>query len=301
LPPKLISPVVAPAVSLMLTLAVAGGTAHAGDTAEAKKIFNQRCTACHSFGKGVKVGPDLKGVNQRRQRPWLLKFIRSSQGLIKAGDPVAQELFAQFKQQRMPDWTDLSEKQVSTILDWLAQNGPEQKEPDERSAELATVADINRAREIFHGRTKLAHGGLACSSCHSIRESGQSSGGTLAPELTSAYLRYRDRAMTLFLKKPCSQRTPEIATGHYLTPHESFAIKAYLRHAAVTEQKTTPGRVGEGELAAPEPTSAGAFPSPPKVPNTKDRVGEGELASPKPVTGGSANPPRVPNTKEGTP
>jgi protein SCO1/2 len=52
------------------------GAAHATD---AKKIFNQRCTACHTFGKGVKVGPDLKGVTARRQRPWLLKFVRSSQ------------------------------------------------------------------------------------------------------------------------------------------------------------------------------------------------------------------------------
>ena len=31
--------------------------------------FTTRCTACHTFGKGVKVGPDLKGVTERRQRP----------------------------------------------------------------------------------------------------------------------------------------------------------------------------------------------------------------------------------------
>src|SRR4051812_38076999 len=72
----------------------------AAGTPEAKKIFNQRCTACHSFGKGIKVGPDLKGVTKRRERPWLLKFIRSSQTVIGAGDPVASKLFADFKKQR---------------------------------------------------------------------------------------------------------------------------------------------------------------------------------------------------------
>ena len=80
-----------------------GRSAFASDAAEAKKIFNQRCTACHTFGRGVKVGPDLKGVNERRARPWLLRFIRSSQSLIKEGDAVASGLFDQFRRQRMPD------------------------------------------------------------------------------------------------------------------------------------------------------------------------------------------------------
>ena len=97
-------------------------SAHA-DAAEAKKIFTTRCTACHTFGKGVKVGPDLKGVTERRQRAWLLKFIRSSSKVIESGDEIATGLFAQFNQQRMPDWVDLSEEQVNSILDWLAANG----------------------------------------------------------------------------------------------------------------------------------------------------------------------------------
>src|ERR1043166_7562949 len=56
------------------------------DTAEAKKIFTTRCMACHTFGKGVKVGPDLKGVTERRQRPWIIKFVQSSSKVIAAGD-----------------------------------------------------------------------------------------------------------------------------------------------------------------------------------------------------------------------
>ena len=141
--------------------------AHAVD---AKKVFNQRCTACHTFGKGVKVGPDLKGVTVRRQRPWLLKFIRSSQRVIASGDPVANDLFRTFKRQRMPDWTDLSPQDVSAILDWLAADGPEQKPADERDAELAGAAEVARARALFDGRTPLASGGLACGACHTVRD-----------------------------------------------------------------------------------------------------------------------------------
>ena len=113
--------------TLIASVVFAAGVlpARAAHATDAKKIFNQRCTACHTFGKGVKVGPDLKGVTVRRQRPWLLKFVRSSQQVIAGGDPVANELFRTFKRQRMPDWTDLSPQDVNAILDWLAVDGPE--------------------------------------------------------------------------------------------------------------------------------------------------------------------------------
>src|SRR5579872_660524 len=205
-------------LSVFLTIAIAGtgGPAGATEVVEAKKIFNQRCSACHSFGRGVKVGPDLKGVTTRRPRAWLLRFIRSSQTLVKGGDATAQTLFAQFKQQRMPDWTDLSEAQITGVLDWFTNNGPEQKEPDERGAELGTDADVERARQLFDGRQLLTYGGLACGACHAIRENGVTVGGTLGPELTDTYARFHDRALTLYLKRPCSHRVPEIEAAHYL-------------------------------------------------------------------------------------
>src|SRR5690348_6897660 len=65
---------------------------------EAAATFNKRCTACHTYGKGPKVGPDLKGVNDRRKLEWLLKFIHGSSNVIKSGDPIATALFAQYKQ-----------------------------------------------------------------------------------------------------------------------------------------------------------------------------------------------------------
>src|SRR5215470_17425287 len=70
--------------------------AASADTAEAKKIFTTRCMACHTFGKGVKVGPDLKGVNDRRQRDWLLRFVKASSTMV-GSDPIAVQLFDEFK------------------------------------------------------------------------------------------------------------------------------------------------------------------------------------------------------------
>ena len=254
------------AAILAVTIAVAGvavgsGTASA-DTVEAKKIFTGRCMACHTFGKGVKVGPDLKGVTERRQRPWLLKFIRSSQSVIDSGDPIATELFQQFKQQRMPDWIDLSEQQIGSILDWLAINGPEQQEPDARPAELATAAEIDTGRQLFHGERKMVHGGSACASCHAIRDSGGQGGGTLAADLTNVYSQYQDSLMTLFLKHPCVERIPESTLAAFLAPEESFALKAYLRHAALTDQSGSPGHPSATVAkTVDKPSSGGATPT----------------------------------------
>jgi cytochrome c2 len=226
------------ATTIAVTLAAAtiSGSAHA---IEPKKVFNSRCTACHTYGKGIKVGPDLKGVTARRSRDWLIRFVRSSQSVIKNGDPTAAALFKQFKGERMPDWTDLTPADVNAILDWFATDGPEQREPDERDAALATEADLSRARALFEGTTPLANGGLACASCHRVA-GGSLRGGTMGPDLTDAYVRYRDRALTLNLKRPCTPRHPETAHGKYLTPDEAFALKAYLRRASLKPRGPSP-------------------------------------------------------------
>jgi mono/diheme cytochrome c family protein len=225
------------ALCLWSLLAFAPATqARADGPAEAKKIFTQRCMACHTFGKGTKVGPDLKGVTQRRSIGWLLKFVRSSQTVIQAGDPVARQLFSDFKQQRMPDWTDLSEDQIGAILDWLGKSGPEQKAADERNAETASAADVERGRALFQGTAPLAAGGLACAACHRLGQSRDLRGGALGPDLTTSYFKHQDLALTLFLRRPCFPRRPETSRTVYLTPEDSFALKALLRHEAVSPE-----------------------------------------------------------------
>jgi mono/diheme cytochrome c family protein len=233
------------------------GAPQAKFSPEAASIFGKRCTACHTYGKGIKVGPDLKGVNERRKHDWLLKFIHSSSSVIASGDPIATNLFAQFKQQRMPDWTDLSEKQINDILQYIAIGGPDIKPADERSAEVATSADIERGRQLFFGERHLRYGSAACSTCHSVQGAGLR-GGSLGPDLTNAYYRYQDQALTSFLKRPCFQWQANSAAAdgaHYLTPAESFSLKAFLRQAGSQSNTSKqagasrPAQTGESSLA----------------------------------------------------
>jgi len=207
---------------------------------EAAAIFNKRCTACHTYGKGIKVGPDLKGVTERRKRDWLVKFIHASSVVIKSGDHTATDLFAQFKQQRMPDWTDLSEKQINDILDYVAIGGPEIKPADERSAELGTAADAENGRDLFSGRKGLKYGVQACATCHSVQ--GAAWGGSLGPDLSKTYFKYQDRALTEFLRHPCFQWSAGTPGTHYLTAKESFLLKVFLRQAALQLRAETDKR-----------------------------------------------------------
>jgi cytochrome c2 len=196
-------------------------------SAEAAATFNKRCTACHTFGKGVKVGPDLKGVTERRRRDWLIKFIHASSTVINSGDVTAVSLFAEFKKQRMPDWTDLSEKQINDILDFIAIGGPDIKPADERSAELASSSDLELGRQLFSGEQRFKYGIQPCSTCHAVQ--GAHWGGSLGPDLAQTYFKFQDRALTEFLRHPCFQLEP--AGTHYLTAREIFALKAFLRQA----------------------------------------------------------------------
>lgn len=217
---------------------------------EAKVIFRKRCTACHTYGKGIKVGPDLKGVTDRRTRPWLLKFISSSSTVIQSGDPTATQLFREFKQERMPDWTDLSPEQIGNILDYFAAAGPLQKEPDERDATTASGAEIARGEKLFHGEARLQNGGRACDICHSIA-GGESKDGHLGPDLTAAYFKYRDRALTDFLKRGCFD-SQAMASGHHcLDPQESFDLKAYMAKAGGLAVPVQVGSAGNAATANP--------------------------------------------------
>lgn len=219
------------AVGVLACMSFAGCLT-AADSSTAKAIFTKRCTACHTYGRGIKVGPDLKGVTERRGRSWLVSFIRSSSRLIQTGDPIATSLFRKFRQDRMPDWSEFSVEQVEGVLDYLGADGPEQKEPNERNAVTASPSEIATGRQLFHAKLRLSNGKQACNACHSIRDASLVSIASLGPDLSKAYLKYYDKAVTDFLKQPCFPRRPDPSQERYLTPQESFDLKAYLAFAA---------------------------------------------------------------------
>lgn len=57
------------------------------DVSKGKAVFAAKgCTACHTVGEGVKIGPDLKGVTARRDEKWISRMILEPEVMLKEDD-----------------------------------------------------------------------------------------------------------------------------------------------------------------------------------------------------------------------
>src|SRR5262245_25896022 len=197
-------------------------------------VFTRKCTSCHTYGKGDLVGPDLKGATDRHSRAWLTAWIASSETVIRSGDPAATALFKKYRQQRMPDQS-LPPADLMALIDFLAAGGPEaEARRRNRHTDSATPAEIEQGRALFAGERPLAAGGAACSACHQIRSAG-TVGGSLGPDLSRTFSRYQDRGLALLLARGCFPRRPPAGDAQVpLTDEESFALRAFIRHADTT-------------------------------------------------------------------
>jgi len=76
------------------------------------------CGACHTIGKGKLIGPDLKGVTERREEAWLYSFIKASQTMVQNGDEVAVKVFEEYNKIPMPD-NDYTDDQIAALLAYI--------------------------------------------------------------------------------------------------------------------------------------------------------------------------------------
>jgi cytochrome c551/c552 len=101
---------------MILTASAISAKDNAAD--EGKAIFTARCTSCHNVNTKV-VGPALANVDQRHSIDWIVKFVNSSQSLVKANDKAAVALFNEYNQVVMPDHTDLGKEQIESIISYI--------------------------------------------------------------------------------------------------------------------------------------------------------------------------------------
>lgn len=81
-------------------------------------LFSQKCSKCHTVGKGDRVGPDLKGVHLSRDRKWLIGFIRQPSSFLDT-DSVAKALLAKYQGVRMPD-LNLTPQESDALIEYIA-------------------------------------------------------------------------------------------------------------------------------------------------------------------------------------
>ncbi len=83
-------------VGMAVVLLAAGKGIDEKLAAKGEKLWTKKgCNACHTIGKGKLVGPDLKGVTEKREYKWLIAMIVNPDSMLKY-DPIAKDLLKQY-------------------------------------------------------------------------------------------------------------------------------------------------------------------------------------------------------------
>lgn len=209
----------APAVVLLLLL-LSAGIATAADTGEA--LFTQACAACHGIGQGRRLGPDLRGVEERRQRDWLIRFIVDPKKVLDSGDADAQTMLKEYGNVVMPG-TGMDDAKAAVILDYI------------RSASTAAPVvqapgDPVRGLAFFTGRTAMGGRAAACVACHAVAGLPVAGGGgALGPDLTTIGSRLGGEAgLAAWLAAPPTSVMRKLFSDHPLQSSEARDIAVWL-------------------------------------------------------------------------
>jgi FtsP/CotA-like multicopper oxidase with cupredoxin domain len=89
------------------------------DAVAGKLAFESKCLACHTIGGGKKLGPDLAGVTKHRDVPWLTRWLKDPEGMLKT-DPHAKQMLKEYNNIPMPNQslTDAEVKQFIKYFQW---------------------------------------------------------------------------------------------------------------------------------------------------------------------------------------
>ena len=214
---------------------------------DGEAIFKQNCIACHILGQKL-IGPDLIGVNDKRSEDWLISFIKSSQSMIKSGDPQALAIYEEFNQLMMNDQAHLSNEDIKAVLHYIAKQETTD-DPIENIVEQEFVPiefsseDVANGQSLFSGKKPFKNGGPSCISCHNVTNNNLISGGRIAKDLTNAYSRMGHAGITSIIT---ASPFPAMSTAYSDSPLDSSEVSqlsGFLKHAdnVSAEQKINSG------------------------------------------------------------
>ena len=213
-----------------------------------ESTFKQICGACHTVGKGRLVGPDLINVNQRHPEDWLMKFVKSSQSVIKSGDKYADSLFQAFNQVPMPDQPTLTDDQIKEVFAYIKNNSNAMSAtsaiPKADNPSPAISGDQQRGQDLFVGTVRLNGNGPTCNSCHNVNLEGLISGGAMAKDLTNAASRITVDGIKGVLAGLPFPAMKQAYGNNTLTEKEINDLAAFLKHTDEVAATQKAGNAG---------------------------------------------------------
>ena len=196
-----------------------------------ESFYQKNCIACHTIGGGKLIGPDLKNVLDRVDRPWLVKWILDPQAILATGDEYAQKILSESNNIPMIKSPGITEALANGILDYIQIQSDLNASSQTVQPELTfNVEDEKNGELYFTGQMHLENGGPACISCHTINSLRGLGGGRLGVDLTRVFSRLGGaRALNAWLKSPPGATMIPIFSKKPLTEQENIALVAFLK------------------------------------------------------------------------
>ena len=225
-----------------------GAAQQPGAASTGRKVFEEKCAACHSLGADRTVGPGLSGVTARRSRDWLARWILAPSDVLAGGDSIARRLLAESNGMAMPTLS-LTPGDVSAVIEYLGSAG---SSPVGAAAPAppAVSGDPAVGGALFQGAAAFANHGATCNSCHDVRADSVVAGGALAPDLTTAYTRLGDAGIQGILSNPPFPVMQRAYRDHPLSTVEIANLVAFLKRADERHGAQPPGAFGLRLLGA---------------------------------------------------
>lgn len=84
---------------------------------DGEALFKSNCSACHAVKEKL-IGPALAGMEKRNNEEWLMKWIRNSQAMVKAGDPYGVKIFNEYNKVAMTSF-NLKDEEIKAIIGYV--------------------------------------------------------------------------------------------------------------------------------------------------------------------------------------
>ena len=202
--------------------------------------YKQNCYSCHTIGGGRLTGPDLKGIQERQSRDWLVNWINDPDGVLKSGDPYASKLQKEARGAVMTRSPGMTRELAAALLDLIDAESKLEKSQFagiQVSDRALLPEDIEEGRALFTGVKPLQNGGPACVGCHQVNSFTGLGGGRLGLNLTRAYARLEGRkGLTAWLAAPPSLTMNPIYTKYPVADEEILPLVAFLKNETETDR-----------------------------------------------------------------
>ncbi|MDO8687437.1 MAG: hypothetical protein Q7K41_02490, partial [Dehalococcoidales bacterium] len=183
-----------------------------------------------------------------RDKDWLVRFITTPDKLIAQGDPIAQQMVQQYGLP-MPN-LGVTEEGATAVLAYIESQSSGNKPatittPTPTTAvsppvsTTAAITDPDAGRDLFTGKRALKNGGPSCLTCHTISSIGIIGGGTVAKDLTAAYITLGETGITSLLKTTPFPMMKEIYSAKPITDEEIASVLAFLKNAGSTPSSSS--------------------------------------------------------------